>query len=240
MCTPSEQNFPAGAVLSPGKCESAKIKHLLQDRIALTWATANICIHSPCFAHSVPSQMRKHFKFAPRLHRFTRASNCFSTAREFAGGLDGKGPYLPATVAHAAAAPGQGMEASAQPPSLAPVLAAVVFASFGALAFGYHLGVVNGPLEAIAADLGFAGNAALQGTVCSPITAVLVPAMRFSSIKRSPALPPVEGGDVDLAGSAAPQGPGVFSHCQLPPCCGYGCVPSQCLATDTTVACHAL
>ena len=31
--------------------------------------------------------------------------------------------------------------------------------------FGYHLGVVNGPLAAIAADLGFAGDAALQGLV---------------------------------------------------------------------------
>ena len=55
--------------------------------------------------------------------------------------------------------------ASEQPPSLAPVLAAVVIASFGALAFGYHLGVVNGPLDAIAAELGFAGNAGLQGLV---------------------------------------------------------------------------
>ena len=55
--------------------------------------------------------------------------------------------------------------ASEQPPSLAPVLAAVMIASFGALAFGYHLGVVNGPLDAIAAELGFAGNAGLQGLV---------------------------------------------------------------------------
>ncbi len=54
---------------------------------------------------------------------------------------------------------------SPQPASLTPVLWAVSIASFGALAFGYHLGVVNGPLNAIAADLGFAGNASLQGTV---------------------------------------------------------------------------
>ena len=59
--------------------------------------------------------------------------------------------------------------ASEQPPSLAPVLAAVVIASFGALAFGYHLGVVNGPLDAIAAELGFAGNAGLQGLVRSAL-----------------------------------------------------------------------
>lgn len=45
----------------------------------------------------------------------------------------------------------------------------IALASMGAFAFGYHLGVVNGPLEAIAASLGFAGNAALQGTVVSSI-----------------------------------------------------------------------
>ncbi|EIE25526.1 general substrate transporter [Coccomyxa subellipsoidea C-169] len=60
---------------------------------------------------------------------------------------------------------------SPQPASLTPVLWAVSIASFGALAFGYHLGVVNGPLNAIAADLGFAGNASLQGTVVSSLLA---------------------------------------------------------------------
>jgi hypothetical protein len=75
--------------------------------------------------------------------------------------VDSKGGYEPAR----AAAADIDMDAAAQPPSLAPVLSAVVIASFGALAFGFHLGVVNGPLEAIAADLGFAGNAGLQGTV---------------------------------------------------------------------------
>ena len=54
---------------------------------------------------------------------------------------------------------------TAPPASLSPVIWAVAIASFGAFAFGYHCGVVNGPLNAIAADLGFAGNAALQGTV---------------------------------------------------------------------------
>lgn len=52
--------------------------------------------------------------------------------------------------------------------SLGPVITCVAIASLGALAFGYHLGVVNGPLAAIAADLGFAKNAALQGTVRPP------------------------------------------------------------------------
>lgn len=54
---------------------------------------------------------------------------------------------------------------TAPPASLSPVIWAVAIASFGAFTFGYHCGVVNGPLNAIAADLGFAGNAALQGTV---------------------------------------------------------------------------
>jgi hypothetical protein len=45
------------------------------------------------------------------------------------------------------------------------VLAAVGVACMGAFAFGYHLGVVNGPLEAIARELGFAGNQALSGLV---------------------------------------------------------------------------
>uniref|UniRef100_A0A7R9YSH1 Major facilitator superfamily (MFS) profile domain-containing protein n=1 Tax=Chlamydomonas euryale TaxID=1486919 RepID=A0A7R9YSH1_9CHLO len=35
------------------------------------------------------------------------------------------------------------------------------------MAFGYHLGVVNGPLEAIAMDLGIGGDAALSGVVVS-------------------------------------------------------------------------
>jgi hypothetical protein len=45
------------------------------------------------------------------------------------------------------------------------VLVAVGVACMGAFAFGYHLGVVNGPLEAIAKELGFAGNKALSGLV---------------------------------------------------------------------------
>uniref|UniRef100_A0A1D1ZMN6 Major facilitator superfamily (MFS) profile domain-containing protein n=1 Tax=Auxenochlorella protothecoides TaxID=3075 RepID=A0A1D1ZMN6_AUXPR len=44
-------------------------------------------------------------------------------------------------------------------------------AGMGALAFGYHLGVINGPLEAIASDLGFGGNATLQGLVVSSLLA---------------------------------------------------------------------
>lgn len=48
---------------------------------------------------------------------------------------------------------------------MAAVLGAVGIACMGAFAFGYHLGVVNGPLEAIARDLGFAGNQGLTGLV---------------------------------------------------------------------------
>lgn len=49
--------------------------------------------------------------------------------------------------------------------SLAPVLLSVAVACAGALAFGYHLGVVNGPLDAISRDLAIAGQPALQGLV---------------------------------------------------------------------------
>lgn len=35
----------------------------------------------------------------------------------------------------------------------------------GALCFGYHLGVVNGPLEVLSQQLGFGGSAVLQGMV---------------------------------------------------------------------------
>eukprot|EP00803_Ostreobium_quekettii_P007807 evm.model.scf_365.5 EVM.evm.TU.scf_365.5 scf_365:75709-82248(+) len=53
--------------------------------------------------------------------------------------------------------------------TLFPVLCAVTAAALGAFLFGYHLGVVNGPLEAIAADLGFAGDAVRQGLVVSSV-----------------------------------------------------------------------
>ncbi|KAL6760297.1 general substrate transporter [Haematococcus lacustris] len=70
----------------------------------------------------------------------------------------------------AAAAASSGFEdaaSSSSSSSLTPVLASVAVACAGAFAFGYHLGVVNGPLEAIATDLGFAGDKALQGAVVS-------------------------------------------------------------------------
>lgn len=58
-----------------------------------------------------------------------------------------------------------GQKPAANEYSLSPVLTAVAVACAGAFAFGFHLGVVNGPLEAIASDLGFAGDKALQGMV---------------------------------------------------------------------------
>ncbi|MEW5317035.1 MAG: hypothetical protein WDW38_008366 [Sanguina aurantia] len=65
------------------------------------------------------------------------------------------------------AAGGKSSSASSSEYTLTPVLTAVAVACMGALAFGFHLGVVNGPLEAIAADLGFPGDKALQGMVVS-------------------------------------------------------------------------
>lgn len=63
------------------------------------------------------------------------------------------------------AASGGAAGASSDSPNMGAVLAAVGVACMGAFAFGYHLGVVNGPLEAIAQELGFAGNQGLSGLV---------------------------------------------------------------------------
>jgi len=62
---------------------------------------------------------------------------------------------------------GSGAGAAPESFSLGPVLTSVAVACCGAFAFGYHLGVVNGPLEVIARDLGFAGNKAMEGMVVS-------------------------------------------------------------------------
>lgn len=53
------------------------------------------------------------------------------------------------------------------PPLAGAVYLAVAVACLGAFLFGYHLGVVNGPLEQIMADLGIAGNAAVGGWIVS-------------------------------------------------------------------------
>ena len=73
---------------------------------------------------------------------------------------------------------------------LGPVIRCVVIASMGAFSFGYHLGVVNGPLGAIAADLGFADNAGLQGAVSAAAVApsdALQPATGLRSVQQRPA-----------------------------------------------------
>ena len=49
--------------------------------------------------------------------------------------------------------------------SYSAVLFSVFVCSLGAMLFGLHLGIVNGPLDAIAADLGFAANPQLKGAV---------------------------------------------------------------------------
>ncbi|KAL8034469.1 hypothetical protein ABFX02_12G030900 [Erythranthe guttata] len=51
------------------------------------------------------------------------------------------------------------------------VLPYVGVACLGAVLFGYHLGVVNGALEYLAKDLGFAENTVLQGWVVSALLA---------------------------------------------------------------------
>ncbi|XP_010693271.2 plastidic glucose transporter 4 [Beta vulgaris subsp. vulgaris] len=55
--------------------------------------------------------------------------------------------------------------------SSASVLPYVGVACLGAILFGYHLGVVNGALDYLSADLAIAGNAVLQGWVVSILLA---------------------------------------------------------------------
>ncbi|KAK9683190.1 hypothetical protein RND81_10G122100 [Saponaria officinalis] len=55
--------------------------------------------------------------------------------------------------------------------SSASVIPYVGVACLGAILFGYHLGVVNGALDYLSADLAIAGNAVLQGWVVSILLA---------------------------------------------------------------------
>lgn len=89
----------------------------------------------------------------PTLLRHTSGANWISTS--------------PARREKVVSASTLGTAADSSPPSLGPVLTAVAFACAGAFAFGYNLGVVNGPLEAIAGDLGFLGNKGMEGLVVS-------------------------------------------------------------------------
>lgn len=52
-----------------------------------------------------------------------------------------------------------------------PVLVSVSTACMGALAFGYHLAIVNGSLEASSGDLGFGHSTSLQGLIVSSLLA---------------------------------------------------------------------
>ena len=60
------------------------------------------------------------------------------------------------------------IEVGLQAASLRPVILAAAVASMGAFAFGYHLGILNGPLAEMAVQLGFAGNPQLAGLVRGP------------------------------------------------------------------------
>jgi hypothetical protein len=67
--------------------------------------------------------------------------------------------------------------------SLMAVFLCTAVAGCGALAFGFNLGVVNGPLAAIAQSLGFAGNATLQGLVsCAWRMACRVPGQSMHTV----------------------------------------------------------
>lgn len=52
-------------------------------------------------------------------------------------------------------------------PSWLPALPHAITAALANFSFGYHIGIFNGPLESVAAELGFAGDALMQGFVVS-------------------------------------------------------------------------
>jgi len=73
----------------------------------------------------------------------------------------------PLVRAQAADGEATGELATTQSSTSGMVLPAVGIACLGAILFGYHLGVVNGALEYISTDLGFATDAVKQGWVVS-------------------------------------------------------------------------
>uniref|UniRef100_A0A061R7X9 Plastidic glucose transporter 4-like n=2 Tax=Tetraselmis sp. GSL018 TaxID=582737 RepID=A0A061R7X9_9CHLO len=87
---------------------------------------------------------------------FVRQVATHASASDSAGGLEGGGP---------------GNTNAAVKTSLAPVLFSVAIASMGAIEFGYHIAILNGPLELIASQLGFAGQQAMLGGVVSSFLA---------------------------------------------------------------------
>lgn len=88
------------------------------------------------------------------------------TARNMETEIQERRPLTSASSAYVQAAAEDGHGARSQAP-LAAVFTAVAVAGCGAFLFGYHLACLNGILEQIASDLGFATNATLQGFVVS-------------------------------------------------------------------------
>eukprot|EP00878_Enallax_costatus_P025336 GHUV01027104.1.p1 GENE.GHUV01027104.1~~GHUV01027104.1.p1 ORF type:complete len:476 (+),score=121.17 GHUV01027104.1:193-1620(+) len=101
-----------------------------------------------------PKSMMSHAE-AVRVGSAGPCAPCFSAAK-----ASGHHRLVPQAASGAAGA-------SSDSPNMGAVLTAVGVACMGAFAFGYHLGVVNGPLEQIAKDIGIAGNKALIGLVVS-------------------------------------------------------------------------
>ena len=80
------------------------------------------------------------------------------------GGSDLSSPLIAKASASAS-----GPASSSSSPLTPVLLASVAIAAMGAFAFGYHLAIVNGPLDAISTSLGFAGDATKQGLVVSSL-----------------------------------------------------------------------
>lgn len=115
--------------------------------------------HAHCTSHALPARPKHmqdpHAYVCPCLHLplgLVSRSKASTAANQ-------RRPMTALSAAAGAAG------SSSDSPNMGAVLVAVGVACMGAFAFGYHLGVVNGPLEAIAKELGFAGNQALSGLV---------------------------------------------------------------------------
>ncbi|KAG2498051.1 hypothetical protein HYH03_003812 [Edaphochlamys debaryana] len=115
---------------------------------------------------SFPAPHRRHLHDAPHNGRPGPAPGPHprsSPIAHFKGATpEGTGPLDPAATTAGTGLPSPGASAP-----LAPVLLAVGVACMGAFAFGFNLSVINGPLEAIARELGVAGNQAMMGLVVS-------------------------------------------------------------------------
>lgn len=130
---------------------------------------------SPAAGGSSPSRRSGKEAGSERVPLFSPAVDSpMGTLKHRTGGSSLGDLLAPQAAADERGAVGGGSPGAAAPTSagaaggLTPaVLLCVAVASMGALSFGYHLGVVNGPLEVLAQQLGFGGNAVLQGMVSS-------------------------------------------------------------------------